>query len=151
MKLDEAKKIVSIVGTVGLGNSFRNLLLARKVVKLSESVHSEWTSEFQRRYDPLPDIHKETTYDGCVPSRLTLTPDNKFLLSLEIYDGNFLDGYPMNIRCSFEIIFNEIVDEMIPHLNQAIEDYAIDTINREDRIKYNNRLKSTINKLLISK
>jgi hypothetical protein len=149
MNSHTAQNILKIVGSVHLGWKYNNLVLARKICNDGGVIEkSEWHSGWQHSYQLKPNIHEEKTYEGCTPGALTLTSDNKFQISLNIYDGENYLGEPTSLRCTFVITFDEMFEELEPHLTQAIRKKAKSKIEQEDQDAYERRIQRAINNLL---
>jgi hypothetical protein len=125
LNLDQAKAIIQKCGSIYCyGYWIREFCLDQKLI------NSEWLN-FKRNLlgknswnVPSPSLDKETTYDGCVESKISIQNDVA-VIELTMWDGDLCDGSRTYKRCLFRYELISLNADLERILNFEIERLAL--------------------------
>lgn len=110
------QQLLSICRNIGLseyslcGSGWEIIMKIRATARPEDVVSVEWYDDWYNKHSSPPDIWKESTCADCV--HWSLNPESG-ILSVVMFDGDFLDGQRIKKRATWSIALSDALAEYL--------------------------------------
>jgi len=127
--IEQAAQILNLAGPRHVsGYAWRKTFLNH--VTLTEA---QWLATNRWRRD-IPQLQNETTYDRCVDA-CVCAQSGKIIVTVTIYNGDLVDGFPTDARCKFAGELTEMCPEVATVVEQAFGTLVEAEVERREKAR----------------